>query len=101
MVNSKELKDMRLTFKRNPVKLYIPSAEDIPSSFRELLRSLRFFTCHVRFLNFSDKDKRTQSQMAWRMARRLSQSFFRQLYHFIVFFVKFSFFYLVSFAVSF
>ena len=35
------------------------------------------------------------------MARRLFQNFFRQLYHFIVFFVKLSFFYLVSFAVSF
>ena len=49
MVNSKELKDMRLTFKRNPVKLYIPSAEDIPSSFRELLRSLRFL--YVMFVS--------------------------------------------------
>ena len=35
------------------------------------------------------------------MVRRVFQNFFRQLYHFIVFFVKFSFFYLVSFAVSF
>ena len=35
------------------------------------------------------------------MARRLFQNYFCQLYHFIVFFVKFSFFYLVSFAVSF
>ena len=50
MVNSKELKDMRLTFKRNPVKLYLPSAEDIPFSFRELLRSLRFL--HVMFVSF-------------------------------------------------
>lgn len=49
MVNSKELKDMGLIFKRNPVKLYIPSAEDIPSSFRELLRSLRFL--HVMFVS--------------------------------------------------
>ena len=35
------------------------------------------------------------------MARRLFQNYFCQLYHFIVFFVKFSFLYLVSFAVSF
>ena len=35
------------------------------------------------------------------MGRRLFQNYFCQLYHFIVFFVKFSLFYLVSFAVSF
>ena len=35
------------------------------------------------------------------VARRLFQNHCCQLYHFIVFFIKFSFFYLVSFVVSF
>ena len=39
--------------------------------------------------------------MVMYMARCLFQNYFCQLYHFVVFFVKFSLFYLVSFAVSF
>ena len=43
----------------------------------------------------------TTIDMVMYMERRLFQNYFCQLYHLVVFFVKFSLFYLVSFAVSF
>lgn len=75
-MNSKELKDMRLTFKKKPGEIVRPFCRRYPVFVQGVTSFLKIFTCHVRFLNFSDKDKRTQSRMAWRYGAPFVSKFF-------------------------